>query len=70
MRHYYVLNQNPHTPDILDFIISHDLTYELHFNRTRFWIPEGAILTNFLLRFSTQCLLVDDSLDLSTGLAK
>jgi hypothetical protein len=42
--------------------------YELHLARVRFWVPEGQLLTEFLLNFAECCSLVDPSLDLATGL--
>ena len=69
MRHYYVLNSNPHLEMIFEFIQHHDLKLEVHLNRTRFWVPDGTTLTEFLLRFSEQCAQVDDTVDLTTGRA-
>jgi len=66
-RHYYILNSSPHLAPVLAFVQHHELRYEIHFNRTRFWVPGGTVLTEFLLRFSTHCELVDPSLDLLTG---
>jgi hypothetical protein len=68
MRQYYVLTQDPALEPIFEFIRHHDLTLEVHLNRTRFWVPDGTVLTEFLLRFSTVATLVDESLDLITGL--
>lgn len=68
MRHYYILNLDPCAQEVFEFIRHHALTVEVHLNRTRFLVPEGTVLTEFLLRFSTACTLVDDSLDLATGL--
>ncbi len=67
MRHYYILNLNPQVANIFEFIKHHKLEYEIHANRTRFLVPEGTVLTEFLLRFSLHCELVDPSLDLLTG---
>ena len=66
-RHYYVLNLDPRTKEVFEFIQHHKLKVEVHLNRTRFWIPEGAVLTELLLRFSECVHHVDDSLDLATG---
>lgn len=68
MRHYYILTQDPQFAHVLDFVQTHNIRYELHLNRTRFWVPDGAILTEFLLRFSHCCTQVDATLDLATGL--
>ena len=67
-RHYYVLNQDPRAQEVFEFIVQHQLGVEVHLNRTRFWVPEGSVLTEFVLRFYSCCPLVDDCLDLTTGL--
>ena len=67
MRHYYILNLDPHAYEVFEFIQHHALDVQVHLNRTRFLVPQGVILTEFLLRFSTVCTPVDDSLDLLTG---
>lgn len=59
MTEYYILTLDPHIRSVIEFITAHDLTYELHLNRTRFFVPEGAITTEFLLRFSHCCARVD-----------
>ena len=67
MRHYYILNLDPRSREVFEFIRHHQLKVEVHLMRTRFWIPEGAVLTELLLRFSECVHHVDDSLDLITG---
>jgi len=68
LRHYYILNQDPALKAVFEFIKHHKLHYEIHANRTRFIVPdEGTVLTEFLLRFSLHCELVDPSLDVLTG---
>jgi hypothetical protein len=67
MRHYYIINQDPRAREVFEFIRHHRLTVEVHLMRTRFWVPEGAVLTEFLLRFSECADLVDPTLDLATG---
>ena len=69
MRHYYVLNLDPRAGLVFEFIRDHKLTCEVHLNRTRFWVPTGSVLTEFLLRFSESCTQVDDTVDLATGLS-
>jgi len=68
MRHYYILTLDPNAASVAAFIQRHHLRYELHLNRTRFWVPSGPVLTEFVLRFDHCCSLVDDHLDLATGL--
>ena len=69
-RQYYILTQHPACASVFEFIRDHKLACEVHLNRTRFWVPEGSVLTEFILRFSDSCPYVDESLDLATGLPK
>ena len=68
MRHYSILTLDPQFTLVMSWIHRRGIRYELHLVRVRFWVPNGAILTEFLLRFAECCSLVDPSLDLSTGL--
>jgi hypothetical protein len=68
LRQYYVLSLDPEYVNVLTFIRQHELEFSAHLNRTRFSVPEGAILTEFLLRYADCCPYVDPSLDLTTGL--
>jgi hypothetical protein len=43
----------------IEFIRQHDLRCEVHLNRTRFWVPEGPVLTEFYLRFETFTVVRD-----------
>jgi hypothetical protein len=55
-RQYYVLNQDPRSAEVFQFISQHKLALEVHANRTRFWVPTGSsIYTEFALRFSDTC---------------
>ena len=68
MRQYYILNSHPMLGAVYEFIRLHDLLYEIHLNRTRFWVPiHDEIYTLFVLRFADHCPLVDPTLDLLTG---
>jgi hypothetical protein len=69
MRQYYILTLDPRCAEVFNFLQHHELTIEVHLNRTRFWIPEeSSVLTEFLLRFSDCCPYVDESRSLATGL--
>lgn len=68
MHHFYVLNLDPRAGEVFDFIAQHKLRCSVHLNRTRFWVPEGSVFTEFALRFTDCCPLVDPTLDLATGL--
>ena len=70
MRHYYILNLDPHAYEVFEFIQRHKLECSVHLNRTRFFVPEGTVYTEFHLRFGDCCSPVDASLDLATGLPK
>jgi len=63
---FALLNQDPQLRDLFAFIQQHDLKHELHLNRTRFWIPKGPVLTEFLLRFEHYHIVLDSE-DLATG---
>jgi hypothetical protein len=43
----------------IEFIQQHKLAHEVHLNRTRFWIAEGPVLTEFYLRFETFSVVQD-----------
>ena len=70
MKEYYVLTQDPRARLVFDFIQRHKLERSVHLNRTRFFVPEGTVYTEFHLRFGDCCSPVDASLDLATGLPK
>jgi len=67
MRQYYILTLDPRASEVFQFILHHKLKLDVHINRTRFWVPEGSVLTEFILRFSDCCPPVDPDLDLATG---
>ena len=66
IRHFALLNRDPKLRDLIEFIEQHKLKHEIHLNRTRFWIPEGPILTQFLLRFDSYHVVSADE-DLANG---
>jgi hypothetical protein len=68
VRHYSLTALDPNFTHVMSWIHRRDVQYELHLARVRFWVPEGVILTEFLLQFADSCSLVDPSLDLATGL--
>jgi hypothetical protein len=68
MRHYYIPTLDPTFKDVIAWIHLRNIQYEVHLARVRFWVPEGQVLTEFLLRFAGSCSPVDPSLDLATGL--
>jgi hypothetical protein len=59
MQEYYVLNMAEQARDVLTWVFQRGLPYEVHLNRTRFWVPSGAVNTEFHLRFADACPRVD-----------
>jgi len=56
MRLHYVLTLDPRAPEVFQFITEHNLTLEVHLNRTLFWVPQqGSAATEFALRFLDSC---------------
>jgi hypothetical protein len=53
MKQFAVFSRDPNLKTVFEFIQQHELKHEVHLNRTRFWVPEGAVLTEFYLRFET-----------------
>lgn len=70
MQEFYILTLNPRLREVFQYIEAHEFRYEVHLNRTRFWVPEGRELTEFSLRFADVCPRVDPSLDVITGRPK
>jgi len=59
MKQFAVFSSDPNLELALEFIRQHGLAHEIHLNRTRFWIPPGAILTEFYLRFEHYHTVLD-----------
>ena len=56
---YAVYSQSPYFVPCLDWVTDNNIAYEVHLNRTRFWVPHGPLLTEFLLRWAAECELID-----------
>lgn len=61
MQQYAVYTMDPNFLEVVKWINLHKLKYEPHLNRTRFWIPEGPMLVEFLLKWQEQCPKVEES---------
>jgi hypothetical protein len=59
VREYAVYTVDPNFILCLEWVEQHDLRWEPHLNRTRFWVPEGPLLTEFLLRWGHTTELID-----------
>lgn len=58
-KQYAVLNSSAHCVTVLEWIEHHNILYEIHLNRTRFWVPtNGPLYTEFVLRFADICFTV------------
>jgi hypothetical protein len=69
MREYYVLTMHPDARQVFEWIWANHLQYEIHLNRTRFWVPiDSSLNTHFQLWFSESCGTVDPHVDMATGL--
>ena len=68
-REYYVLTMHPQAKEVLAWVFDNALQYEVHLNRTRFWVPtDSSLNTYFQLWLRDPCGQVDAGLDLTTGL--
>jgi hypothetical protein len=66
---YYVLTQQPEFKQIVTWLTANDIPLDIHLNRTRFSIDkQSSVYTEFCLRYSDICPLVDPARDLATGL--
>jgi hypothetical protein len=65
---FYVLTRDLHYIQVGQWIAHNRIQHEVHLNRTRFWIDEGPLLTEFLLRWRDVCPPVDPLEDKTTGI--
>lgn len=63
---FALLNHDPQLHVLFEFIQQHSLKHQVHLNRTRVWVPDGVILTQFLLQFE-HYHIVQPNEDLATG---
>ena len=62
MNQYGVYTGDDRFLDVVNWLkINKIKKIEVHINRTRFWVPDGPVLTDFLLRFSGVCPAVAES---------
>ncbi len=60
---FYVLTRDLHFITVGKWIAHNNIPHEVHLNRTRFWIPTGPLLTEFLLRWADVCPRVEATED-------
>jgi hypothetical protein len=63
MRQFCIYTQDPKFLEVSKWITTNKIKFESHLNRTRFWIPEDKIMTEFLLKYSECCPQVSEDLD-------
>jgi hypothetical protein len=61
LRQYAIYTATPNFILCLEWVVKHEIKWEPHLNRTRFWIPEGPLHTEFLLRWSQHCEFIGQS---------
>jgi len=57
---YAVYTRDDKFLEVTRWVIKNKLRIEAHLNRTRFWIPTGPLLTEFLLRWHDVCPPVNE----------
>ena len=61
MIQYCVYTWDPQFLAVFKFLTRHNITREIHSNRTRFWIdPTSPVYTEFALRWASRCPQVLD----------
>jgi len=58
-RQYAIYTVDPKFLPCLEWVERNQLQWEPHLNRTRFWVPEGPLLTEFVLRWAEHCEFID-----------
>jgi hypothetical protein len=59
IRQYAIYTRDPQFASCMGWVTQHGLSFELHLNRTRFYIAEGLLLTEFLLRWGSTAELIE-----------
>lgn len=66
---YYIQTGNTLFKEVVYWLHDRNVKLEVHLNRTRFELdPESKTHTEFCLRYASVCSIVDDELDLVSGL--
>jgi hypothetical protein len=61
MNQYCVYTRDDRFLEVVEWVSNKKLKFEPHLNRTRFWVPEGIIMTEFLLKYSEVCPIVNEA---------
>jgi hypothetical protein len=60
MTQHYILTHDLQFSDVVNWVAENNIEYEIHLNRTRFWVPDGPVKTEFLLKFIHCCPTVEE----------
>lgn len=60
IKQYAVYTLDPTFLKVYTWLVENEIKMEPHLNRTRFWIIEGPLLTEFLLRWGQSCPPVEE----------
>lgn len=59
MKQFCVYTRDSKFREVLSWIEKNKIKFEVHLNRTRFWVPLGSVMTEFLLLYSKTCPMVE-----------
>ena len=62
-----VYTADPNYIAVIAWLKAHNMVFECHLARTRFWIPKGPKYTEFVLRWGSVCPNIDHETDHSLG---
>ena len=63
MLQYCVYTWHKQFGEVIQWITQNNIKFEVHANRTRFWVPGGAVSTEFLLKYTNVCSLIKERTD-------
>ena len=61
MKQYCVYTRDEKFLEVTKWITKNNIKCEPHLNRTRFWVPSGPIMTEFLLKYIDICPAVTEN---------
>jgi len=60
MTQYCIYTRDDKFLEVAEWVSNKKIKCEPHLNRTTFWVPEGIIMTEFLLKYSEICPKVNE----------
>jgi hypothetical protein len=68
MNQYCVYSLDPRFYEVWTWIKANSLEYDIHLNRTRFWVPTNtSAMTEFLLKWAKNCPRVYEHKEYAVG---